>query len=368
MSEVLLKELSNQDIDWMLTIGCQTEIDSGMVLMRQGEPLDALHIVLDGELTVSLNRDDGNPLGRAFAVLEGGVPGREVSQLSSGEMVGEVPFMENCLPSTTVTATTKSSVLTIPKTQLMQKLHSDQSFAAHLYRASAIMLANRLQQMMHSLGHSTIVLTRPQLREALTIFAQMHDSDIEWLIAAGKVQQVTRNAVLIRSGRPIEAMYILLDGAVALNTAGSEDNLLAKAFTNLETSLEDSQNEVLEQELGRLSRGDIVGETLFIEVETPLSVTVKALRDSRLLTIPKWRLTAKLLHDVGFAARFYRVLANILAEKQREIVQRLGYGRLSYSNGESLQQSFANELGNDFLSDMSLAGARFDWMLKKIGI
>lgn len=364
MTEVLLKELSNQDIDWMLTAGDREEIDPGTVLIRQGQPLDALHIILDGALTVSLTRDNANPLGRAFAALEGGtLVGREITRLSSGEMVGEIPFMESYLPSTTVTAATKSSVLTISKTQLMQKLQQDQSFAAHLYRASAVLLANRLQQMMHNLGHSTIVLTRPQLREALTIFAQMHDRDIDWLITAGRVEQITTNSVLIRSGRPVEALYILLDGAVALNTAGGEDNLLAQAFTNLE----DSPNQVIEQELGRLSRGDIVGETLFIEVERTLSVTVKALRDSRLLSIPRWRLAAKLLHDVGFAARFYRVLANILADKQHEIVQRLGYGRLTYSSGESLQKAFANELDNDCLADISLAGARFDWMLKKIG-
>lgn len=367
MTEVLLKELSNEDIDWMLAVGCQTEIDPGTVLIRQGKPLDALHILLDGTLTVSLARNNANPLGRAFAALEGGMPEREITRLSSGEMVGEIPFMENYLPSTTVTAATKSLVLTIPKTQLMQKLQNDNHFAAHLYRANAVLLANRLEQMMHSLGHSTIVLSRPQLREALTIFAQMQDSDIDWLITAGRVQTITANSVLIRSGRPIEALYILLDGAVALNTGGGEGNPLTRAFTNLETS-EDIPNQAFEQELGRLSRGDIVGETLFIEVEASLSVTVKALRDSRLLSIPRWRLSAKLLHDVGFAARFYRVLANILADKQREVLQRLGYGRLTYSSGESLQQVFANELDNDFLSDMSLAGARFDWMLKKIGV
>ncbi len=63
MTEVLLKELSNQDIDWMLTVGDRKEIDSGTVLIRQGQPLDALHIILDGALTVSLTRDNANPLG-----------------------------------------------------------------------------------------------------------------------------------------------------------------------------------------------------------------------------------------------------------------------------------------------------------------
>jgi CRP-like cAMP-binding protein len=168
--------------------------------------------------------------------------------------------------------------------------------------------------------------------------------------------------VLIHSGSPIEALHILLDGAVTLNTVEGDENPLARAFSNLEDSQEPYQ-----QEFARLSRGDILGETPFMEMQPPL-VTVKALRDSRVLSIPQWRLTAKLLHDVGFAVRFYRVLAILLADKQAAIVQRLGYGRLTYSSGQSLDMSYANELNTHFLTQVALAGARFEWMLKRIGI
>lgn len=361
MTEVLLKELSNQDIDWMLAIGHQAEIEPGTVLIRQGQPLDALHILLDGALTVSLAQKNENPLGRAFAALEGGaLPGRDIAQLSSGEMVGEIPFVETYLPSTTVKATTKSLILTIERSHLIQKLQQDLGFAAHLYRASAVLLANRLEQMMNQLGRSTVVLSQPQLREALIVFAQLHDSDIDWLIAAGRVHQFAADTVLIQSGRPIEALHILLDGAVALTAAEENANPLTRAFSNLE----DSQKT---REFARLSRGDIVGETPFIEAQ-PSAVTVKTLRDSRLLSIPRWRLAAKLLHDVGFAARFYRVLAILLADKQQAIVERLGYGRLTYSSGQSLEQSYANELNTNFLAEVALAGARFEWMLKRIRI
>ena len=362
MTEVLLKELSNQDIDWMLVAGHRVEIESGTVLIQQGQPLDALYILLDGALTVSLTQPDANPLGRAFAALEGGVlPGREIARLSSGEMVGEIPFMENYLPSTTVQATTKSLVLKIPRTQLIQKLQSDLDFAAHLYRAIAILSANRLQQTMDRLGRNTVVLSKPQLREALIVFAELQDSDIDWLVAAGRVQQVAANTVLIRSGRPIEALHILLDGAVTLNASEADENPLTRAFSNLE------KNQPIEREFARLSRGDIVGETPFLEAQPP-AVTVKALQDSRILSIPRWRLAAKLFHDVGFAVRFYRVLAIMLADKQQAIVQRLGYGRLTYSSGQSLDSSYGNELNTHFLTHMALAGARFDWMLKRIGI
>ncbi len=362
MTEVLLKELSNQDIDWMLAVGHRVEIESGTVLVRQNQPLDALHILLDGAMTVLLNQADTNPLGRAFAALEGGtLPGREIAWLTSGEMVGEIPFVDTYLPSTTVQATTKSVILTIPKNQLIQKLQQDQEFAAHLYRAIAVMLANRLQQMMSHLGRSTVVLSRPELREALIVFAELDDNDIDWLIAAGRVQQVAANTVLVRSGRPIEAFHIVLDGAVSLNSAEGEENPLSRVFSNLE----EDENPIREREFARLSRGDMLGETPFIEAQTP-AVTVRALRDSRVLSIPRWRMSAKLLHDVGFAARFYRVLAILLADKQQAMVQRLGYGRLSYSSGDSLDSSFANELNHNFLAQVALAGARFEWMLKRV--
>ncbi len=362
MTEVLLKELSSQDIDWLLATGYQEEIETGAVLIQQGQPLEALYILLDGTLTVTLSQTEQNPLGRAFAALEGGtITGREIARLSPGEMVGEVPFVETYLPSTTVRALTRSLVLVVPRSQLVQKMQHDISFAAHLYRASAVLLANRLEQMIHHLGHSTVVLSQPQLREALIVFAELHDSDIDWLTVAGRVQRIAADTVLIRGSRPSEALHIVLDGAVVLTAAEAEEDPLRRAFSNLEDSPR------VEREFARLSRGDIVGETPFVEAPPP-AVTVRALQNSLVLSIPRWRLSAKLLHDVSFAARFYRVLAVLLADKQQAIVQRLGYGRLTYSSGQSLEQDYENELSSHFLAQAALAGARFEWMLKRIRI
>lgn len=362
MTEVLLKELSNSDIDWMLKTGSREEIASGEVLIRQGEPVNALYILLDGALTVSISQADNNPLGRAFAALEGGeMTGREIARLSSGEMVGEIPFVESYLPSTTVRALRDSQVLSIPQQQLTAKLKQDISFAAHLYRASAIILADRLEKIVNQLDRSTLVLSQPRLREILFIFAELHDSDIDWLIVAGDAKRIPAGTVLIPSGRPVEALYILLDGKLTLSASEDNRNPLARAFSNLE------EGETVEREFANLSRGDIVGETPFVEAPPP-SMSVKAAEDSTVLSIPRWRLAAKLLHDVGFAARFYRVLAVLLADKQQAIISRLGYGRLSYSKGESLGENieYENELNSDFLAQVALAGARFDWMLKRI--
>jgi bacteriocin-type transport-associated protein len=366
MTEVLLKELSNSDIDWMLATGTREELEPGTVLIRQGQPVHALYILLDGALSVAIAQADQNPLGRAFAALEGGqLSGREIAQLSEGQIVGEIPFLDGYLPSTTVTTLKKSLILSIPQQQLTQKLQEDINFAAHLYRASAILLADRLEQIFTQVGRSTVVLSQPQLREILFVFAELRDSDIDWMIAVGSVHRIPAGTVLIQGGRPVEALHILLDGEAVLVAAADEDegSPLARAFSNLEGT------ETTERQFAHLSRGDIVGETPFVDARPP-AVTVKALEDSIVLSIPRWRLSAKLLHDVEFAARFYRVLAVLLADKQQAIVKRLGYGRLTYSTGQSLDETtnYENELSSKFLTQVAIAGARFDWMLKRVRV
>jgi bacteriocin-type transport-associated protein len=362
MTDVLLKELSNSDIDWLLATGTQEEIPPGTAILRQGQPVEALYILLNGSLTVSVSQADNNPLGRAFAALEGGeMSGREIARLSSGEMLGEMPFLEASLSATTVKAIEKSLILSVPQQQLTQKLQEDISFAAHLYRAIAIQLADRQAKMVSEIGHSTIVLGQPQLREILFVFAELHDSDIDWMISAGSAMRVPAGTVLVRGGRPIEALYILLDGKLTLSVSENDGNPLMRAFSNLEGS------EISGREFARLSKGDLVGETSFVEASPP-GVAVAAIEDSLVLSIPRWRLAAKLLHDEGFAARFYRVLAILLADKQQGIISRLGYGRLSYSKGQSLDENcnYENEINSDFLAQVALAGTRFNWMLKKI--
>jgi bacteriocin-type transport-associated protein len=362
MAEVLLKELTNSDIDWILATGRREELDAGTTLIRQGEPVNALYILLDGALSVSIAQPNDNPIGRAFAALEGGeLSGREIARLADGEVVGEMPFLESYMSSTTVKAAKKSLVLMIPQEELIEKLRSDMSFAAHLYRSIAVLLAHRLEQMVNQLGNRTIVLCQPQIREILFTFAEMSDSDIGWMIATGKSIRIPRGEVLFHAGRPVEAMYILMDGKMVASVSEDTNNPLTRAFSNLE------ETESIEREFAQLSRGDIVGETPFVEASPP-AMTVRAVEDSIVLAIPRSLLATKLLNDMGFAARFYRVLAILLADKQQGIINRMGYGRITYSSGNSLddRMTYEDELSSSFLAQVTLAGTRFDWMLKQI--
>lgn len=363
MTEVLLKELINTDIDWMIAIGHQREIAAGSVLIEEGKPTNSLHILLDGILSVTVSPPDNNLLTRAFAAIEGGeILGREIARLSSGEVVGEIPLLSTRSTATTVKAVKKSLVISIPQQELAAKLQQDVGFGSRFYRAIAIMLTDRLQNIINQLGRSNLAQNQP-LRDVLFILGELHDSDIDWMMACGTQQKVPANTVLIRERSPVDALYILLDGTMSLSIAEDERNPLARAFAAIEG------NEISGREIARLSKGEIMGETPFIDGRLP-SATVKAIDSSIVLSISRQQMAAKLQQDIGFASRFYRAIAVLLSQRLQGFLSQLGYGRRVYSKGQSLDENveYEDELNTSALDRVALACKRFDWMQQRLRV
>lgn len=344
MVSILLKEFSNSDIEWLLATGSLLDLTAGTTLIHPRQPLETCYVLLSGELAVTLTSEGQTSSSQTVPAQAAGLRNWEFTRLCSGELAGAIPFLEAFLPNAMLESLTSTRILALPRSTLAQKLNDDTSFAAHFYRVSSILLVQRLAQLSRQIGCNVATLTQMPLREASTVFAELQDSDLDWLIAVGRIQQLAAETPLIQSGRPVDELHLVLEGAVTLNLIENADSLECLVLNHASGT---------EQELARLSRGDLVGETLLINA-FPANVTVKTLRETQVLSIPKWRLAAKLLHDTSFAARFYRVLAVLLANKQQAIIQRLGYN----TNG--------NEMSNHLLTQVALAEARFEWMLKRI--
>lgn len=136
----LLGQLSDLDVEWMMARGRKERVPTGAVLIREGQPIDALYIVLDGVLEVS---------GQA-AVAEKPI------RLGCGEVVGEVSFVDSRPPMATVTAAEDAIVLSVPRESLTSKLAQDSDFAARFYRALAIFLAHRFRGTGRRLGYGKV--------------------------------------------------------------------------------------------------------------------------------------------------------------------------------------------------------------------
>ena len=360
MTEVLLKELNNSDIDWMLSTGLYRHLAAGERLVLAGQPLGNLHILIEGSLVSTVPQIDNNPLARAFAALDDGQSeGVEIARLSSGEVVGEMSLINLRPPSTNVTAIEKSQVLSIPILQLEAKLESDIGFAARFYRAIAILLSDKLETIIARLGRSKLA-PDSSIKDVLFIFGELNDSDLDWFIANGDRNSFAANTTLIKEGGAVDALQIILSGQISLSVTEDDRNPLTRIFAAIE------DNSSLAIEIARLFKGEMVGETAFIDGRLPATTAITT-KETTTLSISRSLLSAKLQQDIGFTARFYRTISALSADRLQGMLTRLAYSRRMYHKGQSLNESveYADELNGVALDRMALAGKRFDWMLEQ---
>lgn len=133
----LLGQLSDPDVEWMIAEGAREYIPSGTVLIREGQPIGTVYVLLDGTLEVS-----GSGAGGAAPI-----------RLGCGEIVGEMSFIDARPPSATVTAAADSVVLAIQRPALASKLAGDAEFAARFYHSLAVFLSHRLRDTVRRLGY-----------------------------------------------------------------------------------------------------------------------------------------------------------------------------------------------------------------------
>jgi CRP/FNR family transcriptional regulator, cyclic AMP receptor protein len=137
-----LEELSDDDIDWMIGCGSREEISAGTALIEQGEQVDGLYIFLNGNFTVSIATVGGQD--------------KEIAELSTGDIAGEMSFIDSRPPSATVKSTSNSLVLSIPRKELAAKLQMDVAFSSRFYRSLVLLLSSRLRGTVSQLGDNTI--------------------------------------------------------------------------------------------------------------------------------------------------------------------------------------------------------------------
>jgi CRP-like cAMP-binding protein len=172
------------------------------------------------------------------------------------------------------------------------------------------------------------------MRKALYILGQLNDNDVEWLVGSGEKRKLTVGEVLIQEGTELDALFLVLDGELAV-------------LTHQEGTT-----------LGKRSTGDILGEMSFVD-GLPASATVQVIHDTAVLAIPRLALSKKLEADPAFAGRFYRAVSIFLSDRVREMV-----ALIEPSTANSAIED--DELSPEVLDNIFLAGARFERILKKI--
>jgi bacteriocin-type transport-associated protein len=359
MTEVLIQQLRNSDINWMIANGHQQAIASGAVLIEQQSNVDNLYIVLDGTLSASLSGNQDKALVSTLTPVE-------VCRFFQGEVFGEMSFLHSSPSATTVRAVENSIVLALPCQELLAKLQQELGFASRFYRAIAILLLDRFERLVKEfIGRQNLQI--PPLQNVSLIFGELNDSDVDWMIEHSHVENIAMNTILIQADRPVETLYVLLQGSVSVSFSEQKGSALDRIFTRLENK--DESQESPGTEIARMTRGEIVGEMALLDARLP-RYTFKALEDLQVLAISKQQLFVKLQQNPSMGTRFYRVVAMLLSARLQGLINRLVHGRNAYQLGQMLSQNFEydGEIDSDVMDNISLGGARFNWMLKRLKV
>ncbi|MBL8412834.1 MAG: cyclic nucleotide-binding domain-containing protein [Propionivibrio sp.] len=131
----ILGQLTDQDTDWLAVVGKRLHVKSGELLVRQGEHLEQLFIVLDGELKVLAAQ------------------GQEIARVGVGDILGEMSFVDDSPTSASVQTISEVLVLAVEHRLISQRMAADAAFAARFYKSIAIFLADRMRNVLARFGY-----------------------------------------------------------------------------------------------------------------------------------------------------------------------------------------------------------------------
>lgn len=112
------------DLDWVLVTSEHRQLCAGAILISQGGQSEGIYVLLEGELSVSLNGTH-----------------EPIAIVRPVQFVGEISFLDSQPSTATVTARSDVKLLRIGRTELQARFGERPSFAAReAYAADAVLV------------------------------------------------------------------------------------------------------------------------------------------------------------------------------------------------------------------------------------
>jgi CRP-like cAMP-binding protein len=128
--------LREEDLIWLYQAGVEKVVEPGTAIVHEGVRPNAIFVVLHGQFSVRVKNVADQPL----------------ATLRTGELIGEISFLEGSPASATIVSEEKSAVLAIDNQLLNEQISNDASFAARMYRSFALTAERRLRNRVDHLA------------------------------------------------------------------------------------------------------------------------------------------------------------------------------------------------------------------------
>ena len=160
-------EWNELDVAWLAGTGERLDVEPGQTLIQEGEPVDQLFVVLDGEADVVVSIE-GTPT--------------SVGSSRRGEMLGEMSFLgDDGAATASVKATEAMLLLAISKERIRHHLEADLAFAERFYRSLAVLLSHRSRDQLISRGMAAQAMALEELDLSTLSHVTTAGRRFEWL-------------------------------------------------------------------------------------------------------------------------------------------------------------------------------------------
>ena len=134
----ILGDFSDEDIAWLINVGIKKTVQPNEFLIAANVQLSAIYFVLSGRFHIELPN------------------GKLIAKIKSGEILGEMSFIEEETPIVNVMATDESGVISIAHEFLIDRFKECPSFEGRFYKAMSLFLSSRLRKVASQLSHETV--------------------------------------------------------------------------------------------------------------------------------------------------------------------------------------------------------------------
>lgn len=158
---LLFTELDGEELQRIGSAMVATSFQPGQLILEEGQPNRALHIVRDGRVRVSRRVEEGDVV---------------LCDLPAGRSFGELSILEEGLASATLRAIPKTEILSLSLADLNRLLRESPQTAAKFWKAIAIDLRHRLIQTNEVVRTyfevNRALVENPTFREAYAMMAR----------------------------------------------------------------------------------------------------------------------------------------------------------------------------------------------------
>ncbi len=201
--------------------------EEGQLVFEQGDKADAFYVICGGQVRVF--RTDGTDR-------------KELATLEEGSFFGEMALLSEAPRSASVEAAAEDTQVLVISADILKDLSGS-------YPVVSTALKKFCRQRMLS-----------NLMNQAAIFAPFNRNDRRDLVQKFRARDVNRGEVLVKEGATSDGLYVVLSGEVAVEVKGDR--------------------------IATLKEGQVFGEMSLL-MRTPASATVRAIRHTSLLRLPK---------------------------------------------------------------------------------